>query len=195
MSPKSPPAVVAAFILLFALPFGLPGQEEASGQESTPSPLRTFFTGRSAKVDETIDESVRKSFEVDDGGPLKSVSVDLNADGRDEKIILNSLSAMSGGSQWLVYDQTHGISRGLIIGAIIFILRENDESYPRIESYWKQGGEMAIVFEYRYSRGRYVRIRSRSLNVPEIDEYFRAKPPLDLDQELMEIRRPGQDSM
>ncbi len=147
-----------------------------------------FFTSQSAKIDERLSPEIREQFENDDDAPLKSVDVDLNGDGRMEKFILSGALSISGGNQWLVFDPARGVSRGMIIGAIIFVYREADEGYPRLESYWKQGARMAVVFNYTYSNGRYVRVRSRSLTVPEIDEYFRNKPPLDLMEELTEIR-------
>jgi len=142
-------------------------------------------------ADSTISEEIRTDFEIDDGSPFKSVAVDLNGDGRREKFVLNAVHAKSGGSQWLVYDPSRGIGRGLVIGSIIFVLDRNDEGYPRLETYWKQSVRMAVVFEYTYSRGRYVRTKSRALTVPEMAEYFRQKPSLDLDRELVEIRDPA----
>jgi hypothetical protein len=189
MLPKTKSAAAAAVLALLALGFASNGQESAPPQSPSPSlAVRTFFSIRSAALDETVGEEVREDFEVDDGSPLKSVSIDLNGDGRLEKFVLNSVLSGSGGSQWLVTDTSRGISRGLVVGSIIFVLDRNDEGYPRLETYWKQSVTMAVVFEYTYSRGRYVRTNSRALTVPEIAEYFRQKPPLDLDRELVEIR-------
>lgn len=184
-------AAGAALLALLAFGFAPGGQEEAVPQTPLPSPsVLTFFTARSAEVDVSISEGVRKDFEVDDGSPLRSVAIDLNGDGRQEKFVLSGVPSDSGGSQWLVYDPSRGISRGLVVGSIIFVLTRNDEGYPRLETYWKQSVKMAVVFEYSYSRGRYVRTKSRALTVPEIAEYFRQKPSLDIDRELVEIRDP-----
>ena len=165
----------------------------AGGQEP-PSPglpsLRTFFTVRSAKLDAALGEGPRKAFEEeeeDNGKPLKSVSVDLNDDGRPEKFVLNPAPSESGGIQWVVWDPAGGTGRGLIVGSIVFVERAADQGYARLETYWKQGGDMAIVFRYRFSGGQYTRVGSRALSVPEIDEYFRTKPALDLERELQEI--------
>lgn len=150
--------------------------------------LRTFFTARSAKADDSLSERARAFFEDDDGRPLRSVAIDLNGDGREEKFFLSSVASKSGGSQWLIWDPAAGTIRGLIVGSIIFVAREADEGFPRLETYWKQGGDMAVVFNYTFTRGKYVRVSSRSLTVPEITEYFQTKPPIDLDQELVEIK-------
>lgn len=150
--------------------------------------LKTFFTTRSAKSDTALGEEVRKLFEDDDGSPLKSVPYDLDGDGNDEKFVLSGAPAASGGPQWLVWDPETRIGRGLVIGAVIFIERATDDAFPRLETYWKQGGTMGVVFNYAFVRGRYVREKSRSLTVPEINEYFGTKPPLDLDKELVEIK-------
>jgi hypothetical protein len=160
-------------------------------QDETAPPaglLRTFFSIRSARIDETLGADVRKQFEDDDGSPLRSVDIDLDGDGTPEKFVLDNAPSSSGGSQWLVWDPVRRAAKGLVIGAIIFVGRESDDGFPRLETYWRQGGDMAVVFDYVYSRGRYVRVKSRSLSVPEIDEYFRIKPPLDFDKELVEIK-------
>lgn len=185
MLPKRPAglaALIAPFMVL-ALTAGL---------QETPSQLtgmiRTFFTAHSAKPDDSLSEDARKEFEDDDGRPLKAVAIDLNSDGRVEKFFLSSVPSKSGGSQWLIWDQAANAVRGVIVGSIIFVERDTDGGFARLETYWRQGGDMSVVFNYRFSRTRYVRVDSRSLTVPEIDEYFRTKPPIDLDKELVEIK-------
>jgi hypothetical protein len=159
-------------------------------QEQAPAAagVRMFFTVRSAKPDDSLGDAIRKAFENDKGGPFKSVSVDLRGDGKEEKFVLDSEPSDSGGLQWLILDPAKGSSLGLIVGTIIFIERQTDDGFPRLETYWKQGEDMAVVFDYSFSRGKYVRVDSRSLTVPEINDYFRAKPSLDPDKELVEIK-------
>lgn len=165
------------------------GAQEAQGPAAAgPGNLRTFFTALSAKPDDSLSDEARKGFEDDDGASLKAVAIDLNGDGKDEKFFLSNAPSKSGGSQWLLVDGATGKLRGLIIGSIIFIERTADEAFPRIETYWKQTANMAVVFSYAFSRGRYVRGKARSLTLSEIDEYFRTKPPLDLTQELADIK-------
>jgi hypothetical protein len=116
------------------------------------------------------------------------VTFDLKGDGTEFKFYLSAVSSKSGGNQWLVWDSSAKTTRGLIVGSMIFVGRETDDGFPRLETFWQQGGEMAVVFNYTYTRGKYGRTNSRSLSVPEIDEYFRTKPPIDLDKELVEIK-------
>jgi hypothetical protein len=176
-----------AIILISLLGLALAsGPQEAPDQPGEP--IRLFFTARSAKPDDTLSEEARQEFENDDGMPLRSVAIDLNGDGREEKFFLSGVPSKSGGSQWLIWDAATNATRGLIVGSIIFVGRETDEAFPRLETYWKQGGDMSVVFNYTFSRGRYARVNSRSLTVPEINEYFRTKPPIDLDKELIEIK-------
>jgi len=177
------PAAVLAALLLAAL---FAGSQETPAP--APSPIRLFFTARSAKPDDDLSEEARKDFEDDDGRPLRAVALDLRGDGTEFKFFLSSVPSKSGGYQWLVVDETSRKSVGLIVGSIIFVERENDDGFPRIETFWRQGGEMAVVFSYQFARGRYVRVDSRSLSVSEINEYFRTKPPIDLDKELVEIK-------
>lgn len=185
MSAKSPAGLAILLISLLGLALAS-GSQEAPGQPA--GAIRTFFTARSAKDDDTLPEEARKGFEEDDGRPLKAVALDLNGDGKDEKFFLSGVPSKSGGSQWIVWDEAASAVRGLIVGSIIFVGRETDEGFPRLETYWKQGGDMSVVFNYTFSRGKYVRVNSRSLTVPEINEYFRTKPPIDLDKELAEIK-------
>ncbi len=150
--------------------------------------VRTFFSVRSALPDASVPEALRGLFEKDDGSPLRSVPIDIDGDGREEKFVLCGVPTAAGGYQWLVYDPARGVDRGIVIGAIIFIGRESDNGYPRLETYWRQGGDMSVVFRYAYARGRYGRSGTRALTLWETSEYFRAKPPLDLDRELAEIK-------
>lgn len=181
-------AMIAPFMVL-ALPAGL--------QETPAQPtgmIRTFFTAHSAKPDDSLSEDARKEFDDDDGRPLKAVALDLNGDGRDEKFFLSSVPSKSGGSQWLIWDPAAHAVRGVIVGSIIFVERDTDGGFARLETYWRQGGDMSVVFNYSFSRTRYIRVDSRSLTVPEIDEYFRTKPPIDLDKELVEIKAQNEFS-
>ncbi len=173
--------------LLFA---GLLLPAAGGGQIAAPPddfPLRTFFSVRSAQLDDSIPNILREQFEKDDGGPLRSVSVDLDKDGRPEKFVLSSVPTSGGGYQWLVFDPVRGTGRGIVIGAIIFIGRETDGGYPRLETYWKQGGDMSVVFRYAFDRSRYGRTATRALSLWETSEFFKAKPPLDFERELAEI--------
>jgi hypothetical protein len=176
--------LTAALVAATAWTSGRPGQEQAG----TPSPLRTFFSVRSAVPDPSLPETLRTQFEKTNEEPLRSVSLDLNLDGVPEKFVLNPLAAVATGYQWLVFDQKNGSVLGLITGALIFVHREAEGRYPRLETYWKQGGEMAVVFEYVFDRARYERASSRSLTQAEISAYFSAKPPLDRELELVEIK-------
>jgi len=173
-------------VVLAAAALGLP----SAGQITAPPPefpMRTFFSVRSARPDGNIPAILREQFEKDDGSPLKSVVIDLNGDGRTEKLVLCGVPSAAGGYQWLVFDPAAGVGRGVITGALIFVGRETDGGYPRLETYWRQGGNMSIVSRYAYAKGRYGRNGTRALSLWEASEYFRSKGPIDLDLELAEI--------
>lgn len=177
--------------LLPALFAGLLLGAASRGQIAAPPddfPLRTFFSVRSAQLDDSIPNVLREQFEKDEGGPLRSVSLDLDGDGRAEKFVLSAKPTPGGGYQWLVYDPAKGVGRGIVVGAIIFIGRETDGDYPRLETYWKQGGDMSVVFRYAFDKTRYRRAATRALTLWETSEFFRGKPPLDLERELVEIQ-------
>jgi hypothetical protein len=175
------PALLAASVLVF--PF--------RGQVASPPgefPMKTFFSVRSAQPDETVPAALREQFEKDDGSPLRSVAVDLDGDGQAEKFILCGVPSAAGGYQWLVYDAARGVSRGIVIGAMIFVGRESDSGYPRLETYWRQGGDMSVVSRYTFAKGRYQRAGTKALTLWEASEFFRTKGPLDLERELVEIK-------
>jgi len=174
-------------VLLCLVPGRFSGGQEVPASIPGP-PLRTFFTVRSAQPDDTLPAELRREFEKDDGSPLRSVALDLDGDGTVEKFFLCAVLAANGGSQWLVYDPGRNAPRGIIVGTIVFVGRESDSGFPRLETYWKQGGNMSVVFNYQYARGRYGRVGTRALTLWETSQYFRQKPPLDLDQELAEIK-------
>ena len=175
------PALLAASVLVF--PF--------RGQVASPPgefPMKTFFSVRSAQPDETVPAALREQFEKDDGSPLRSVAVDLDGDGQAEKFILCGVPSAAGGYQWLVYDNARAVSRGVVIGAMIFVGRESDGGYPRLETYWRQGGDMSVVSRYAFVKGRYQRAGTKALTLWEASEFFRTKGPLDLERELVEIK-------
>ena len=181
-------------IVAFALPVllaasGGPAVPPSAAQTGGPVPefpMRTFFTVRSAVPDASVPEALREQFEKDDGSPLRSVVLDLNGDGRPEKVVLCGVPTQIGGYQWLIVDPETGTGHGVVVGAIIFVGRETDGGYARLETYWRQGGDMSIVSRYAFSKGRYGRTGTRALSLWEASEYFRAKGALDLDRELVE---------
>jgi hypothetical protein len=163
----------------------------AVGQVTAPAaefPMRTFFSVRSARPDANVPDVLREQFEKDDGSPLRSVPVDLDGDGSHERLVLCGVLAASGGYQWLIFDPRSGAGLGVIIGTLIFIGRETDAGYARLETYWRQGGDMSIVSRYTFAKGRYGRASTRALSLWQASEYFRSKGPLDLDLELAEIK-------
>ncbi|OGD22716.1 MAG: hypothetical protein A2Y70_08585 [Candidatus Aminicenantes bacterium RBG_13_64_14] len=185
MTRKTRLLLILAFFSFLATDLPSAGQVP---EPAAPSSLKTFFTVRSAQPDDTLPPEIRKEFEKDDGSPLRSVAVDLDGNGKEEKFVLCGVPSAAGGPQWLVYDPATGPTRGIVVGTIVFIARESDDGYPKLETYWMQGGAMSVVFRYKYARGRYGRIGTRAMTLWETSEYFRAKPPLDLDKELVEIK-------
>lgn len=185
MTRRSRLLLTLAVFSCFALDLSSGGQVPAPAADTS---LRTFFTVRSAQKDNTLPPEIRKEFEKDDESPLRSVAFDLDGNGKEEKFVLCGVPSAAGGPQWLVYDPATGAARGIVVGTIVFIGLESDDGYPKLETYWKQGGAMSVVFRYKYARGRYGRVGTQAMTLWETSEYFRAKPPLDLDKELVEIK-------
>jgi hypothetical protein len=184
---RSPLRLLLVVLLVLA---GVLGSPIARAQSTAPGgdfPMRTYFSVRSAQPDDTIPEALRQQFEKDDGGPLRSVSIDLDSDGVPEKFVLSGVPSLSGGYQWLIYDVRNGTGRGVIVGAIIFVGRETHGGWPRLETCWKQGGDMSVVSRYAFDKTRYGRTATKALTLWETSEYFRSKGPLDPASELVEI--------
>jgi len=188
-------------VLLLVLPpppFLWPGQ--AAEPESVT--YRTYFTVRSAQEDATVPATVRQEIsrlrqekmarerrgDSEEGGvgALSTIALDLNGDGLAEKIATGSGAGSAAGTVWVVYNPRNGRLMGTLTGSIVFVARESDEGWPRLETYMKSAPETAVAFFYVFSGTRYQKTRARALTLPEIDEYFRRKPPLG--RELEEFR-------
>ncbi len=187
LRPISVSLAALALPVLLALPAATRPSCGQTAERPDDFPMRTFFSVRSARPDDTIPAVLRGQFEKDDGSPLKSVPIDLDGDGKEEKAVLCGVPTSVGGYQWLVYDPARGVGRGVVVGAVVFVGRLADGGWPRLETVWKQGGDMSVVSRYAYARGRYSRTETRALTLWETSEYFRAKPPLDLERELAEL--------
>ncbi len=157
---------------------------------------RTFFTLRSAQPETEVPEAVRgeldrlrnekrardrKAAEESQPGAahpaLRAVSWDLEGDDKPEKFYAGDPTAASG-SVWVVFSPARNAVLGSITGSVIFVARETDEGWPRLETYMKTNAQTAVVSEFSFGRTRYAKTRSRVLSLPEIDDYFRLKPPL-----------------
>ena len=175
-----------------------------TGQAAAPEALtyRTYFTPRSAQYDPGVPGTVREEVnrlrkeklarerrgEAGGGvGALSTLSLDLDGDGLPEKFATESGSASGAGSVWVVYNPRNGRLMGTLNGSIVFVARESDQGWPRLETYMKSAPETAVAFFYVFSGTRYQKARARALTLPEIDEYFRRKPPLG--RELEDFRQ------
>ena len=185
--------LVLSTVALFGLPllaYVWPGQ--AAAPEAFT--YRTYFTIRSAVGDSSVPGTVRavigrlrkeklareRRGDTDEGGlgTLRALSLDLDGDGLPEKIATGSGSGADAGTIWVVYNPRNSRLMGTLTGSIIFVAREADEGWPRLETYMKTTPETAVAFYYVFSGSRYQKARARALTLPEIDEYFRLKPAL-----------------
>lgn len=191
MKTRVPAAVLA---LLFLPPALRPREQARPAEELT---CRTFFTLRSAAPETDVPAAVRDDLdrlrkeklarerkaaaETEPGAapppPLRAVSTDLEGDGQPEKFYAGDPAAASG-TVWIVFSPARNAVLGSITGSVIFVARETDEGWPRLETYMKTNAQTAVVSEYAFGGTRYTKTRSRVLSLSEIDEYFRSKPPL-----------------
>ncbi len=177
------------------------------GQDAAPESLtyRTYFTLRSAQDDPTVPPTVREEFsrlrkeklarerrddtEASGAGVLSTVALDLDGDGNDEKFATGRGAGSGLGTVWVVYNPRNGRLMGTLTGSVVFVARESDGGWPRLETYMKSAPETAVAFSYVFSGTRYQKTRARALTLPEIDEYFRRKPQLG--RELEEFKDDG----
>jgi hypothetical protein len=189
---------VAALALALALALAGAGARP-DGQAAPAGELtyRTFFTHRSAKPETDVPAAVREELDrlrkekrtrdrkaTGENRPgtssrpvIRAVAWDLEGDDRPEKFYAGDPSAASG-TIWIVYSPARSAVLGSITGSVVFVARETDEGWPRLETYMKTNAQTAVVSEYSFGRTRYAKTRSRVLSLPEIDDYFRLKPPL-----------------
>ena len=176
---------------------GAGGRPEGQPVPAAELSYRTFFTIRSAKPEAAVPPAVRLELgrlrqekrardrkAAEEGRPgaaagpaLKAVSWDLEGDDRPEKFYAGDPTAASG-TVWIVFSPARNAVLGSITGSVIFIARETDEGWPRLETYMKTNAQTAVVSEFSFGRAQYAKTRSRVLSLPEIDDYFRLKPPL-----------------
>jgi len=190
----------AAWTPVAVLSLALAGAGARPEGQSAPAgelTYRTFFTLRSAKPETDVPAAVREEFgrlrqekrardkkAAEENRPdaaalpaLRVIAWDLEGDDRPEIFYAGDPSAASG-TVWIVFSPARGAVLGSITGSVVFVARETDEGWPRLETYMKTTAQTAVVSEYSFGRTRYAKTRSRVLSLPEIDDYFRLMPPL-----------------
>jgi hypothetical protein len=189
----SAPFLILSTVGLLAL---LPLAPLWPGQAAAPEALtyRTYFTIRSAVPDSSVPGTVRAEIsrlrreklarerrpETEEGGlgTLRALTLDLDGDGLPEKVATESGSGPGAGTVWVIYNPRNSRLMGTLNGSIVFVAREADGGWPRLETYMKTTPDTAVAFFYVFSGSRYQKARARALTLPEIDEYFRRKPTL-----------------
>jgi hypothetical protein len=136
---------------LIAIMFPVLSLAESENDNST-------FSLQSATLDKTIPEFVRKSFEDDNGKPMKSISVHLSTKKIPEKLIPNEFLCGSGGCPWVIYSPTMNKVIGRIYGRNITILSDSMEGFKSIEGEWRLGTEMTDTAQYKFHKGTYEKI-------------------------------------
>lgn len=189
----------AAWVTVSALSLTLAGAGVRRQERAAPAgelTFRTYFSIRSAVPDPAVPDPVREDLdrlrkeklarerktaaEAEPGAappPLRAVFWDLEGDGQPEKFFAGDPAAATG-LVWIVFSPARNAVLGSITGSVVFVARETDEGWPRLETYMKTNAQTAVVSEYAFGRTRYAKTRSRVLSLAEIDDYFRRKPPL-----------------
>lgn len=136
---------------------------------------RLKVTLQMARWDSSLSDDIREKLSDDDGRPLKSVFVDLNEDGFDEKFVPNELLCGNGGCPWLIYDPRTKKVLGSVDGAVLYVGTKKDRGYFPIEAYWKLSAAQATVTTYSFSKGAYRKVKTLNLSGSQINDYFEKK--------------------
>ena len=113
------------------------------------------FSLVAAVRDNNIPESIRMTFDDDDGKPMKSVTVDLNNDKNPEKLIPNEFLCGSGGCPWVIYSPKLNKVIGRFFANTIVILDNSTENYKSIQTSWKLGAGKTDITVYKFKNGAY----------------------------------------
>jgi hypothetical protein len=136
-----------------------------------------FFSIESAQRDTLLPPEISADLDIDGTKLLRSVAIDLNGDKRKEKFVYNEQMCGTGGCLWTICDMKKKTMMGIIEGAIVYIRREKENGFPKIETYWKIGTSSARISYYAFSNGRYRIVRSEQLRGPEeVQKYFSKRP-------------------
>ncbi len=130
----------------------------------------------SAKIDSTLSDEIRMYFEDDDGSmSLKSVSFDINDDGKVEKFIPNEFLCGTGGCPWLIYDPKTKKVIGRIDGSIIYVCNKKNNDYFQLEALLKIGVSGYLVWRYEFTTIKYEVVSKKTISVNKISEYLKEK--------------------
>jgi len=113
-----------------------------------------------ARPDPAVESIARTLFADDDGRPVRSVAIDLNADGIPEKLVPNEFLCGNGGCPWLIVDERSGKLIGTLFGSSIVVTEDVVNGYRVLEAHGSLGASDPVTDTYEYSDGAYTR-RSR----------------------------------
>jgi len=113
-----------------------------------------------ATPDPAVASIARTLFADDDGRPVRSVAIDLNADGITEKFVPNEFLCGNGGCPWLIIDERNGRLIGTAFASSIVVREEVVNGYRVLEAHGSRGAGDPVTDVYEFSDGIYRR-RSR----------------------------------
>jgi hypothetical protein len=113
-----------------------------------------------ATPDPAVASIARTLFADDDGRPVRSVAIDLNADGITEKFVPNEFLCGNGGCPWLIIDERNGRLIGTPFASSIVVREDVVNGYRVLEAHGSLGARDPVTDIYEFSDGTYTR-RSR----------------------------------
>ena len=116
---------------------------------------RPPFTLQQAIFDTTLTDDVREAFADDDGRPLKSIAVDLNGDGKHEKLIPNEFLCGSGGCPWVIFEPGSRRILGEINAKEIEVLSQKVNGYFSLKCSWSLGADRLTFTHYAFDGRKY----------------------------------------
>jgi len=129
--------------------------------------------------DSTLPANVPDYFEDSNTSPLCSIRIDLNGDGRLERLVPNKFLEGTGYCPWLIFDPSCRNLIGRVDAKVIFVLDSLRRGYNVLQCYCRLGGGIGEVTTYVFNGTKYTKSKTLRLEDEQIDAFFneRSKVP------------------
>ena len=106
-------------------------------------------------IDGSLPDSIRETFDDDNGRPLKSASVDLDGDGIAEKVVPNEFLRGNGGCPWVIYSLTQKRVIGTVFGSTLVVESSSIGGFKILNASFSLGADRVVSEKYAFIDGYY----------------------------------------